>query len=522
MSDTVSALPVIEASAQPAADYLIDRSGFEARAGRSVDRREIVLDNGLVRRTWRLTPNGACVAYDNLMTGQSMLRSVRPEARVTIDGVAYDVGGLTGQPNHAYLTPAWLDAMEADPKAMRLVGFEVGEPAERFAWGRRRHAAPDAVWPPEGVYLRMDYEMPAGGDAAESLASGAGRETLWAEGFDELGDDWTVRASEAHARTSFENEGKPGEIYGLAGAHCFAERDLPAETALVEAVLFPGTDNSGGGFGPGLAWVFDHAVVKLNLRPGDRGVHGQFELRINGQEQLVSVEAFAADDGGLDVSKTFMLRMRAEGSRIVCEAAVQDERDAVYHRLFVVDRAAGWGATASVRVGKMDRRGGTADDVQYLGELKRSRVEAVACYGPVYEAALARERAERGSADEEGSSVRVSVHYELYDGVPVMSKWVTVHNESDREITIDRFTGEELALVEHANWVEAREGADIPAPGLPARRDRLRLRRVQPRKREPPRGALARRPAVYHAGELPPADAVPAGVRADVRPRAAH
>ena len=110
------------------ADYLVHDIGRSAEAYRSDDGREIVLDNGLVRRTWRLAPNGACVGFDNLMTGQSMLRSVRPEARVTIDGVAYDVGGLTGQPNHAFLTPAWLDEMEADAGAMRLVGFDSQTP----------------------------------------------------------------------------------------------------------------------------------------------------------------------------------------------------------------------------------------------------------------------------------------------------------------------------------------------------------------------------------------------------------
>lgn len=158
--ELLRALPVVGPAERPSTDYLIDAAPFLARAFRSDDSKELILDNGLVRRKWRIAPNGACVGYDNLMSGQTMLRSVRPEARVTIDGVAYDVGGLTGQPNHAYLTPGWLDAMEADPKAMQLVGFEIGEPAERFAWGRRRHAAPDAVWPPQGVYLRMDYAVP--------------------------------------------------------------------------------------------------------------------------------------------------------------------------------------------------------------------------------------------------------------------------------------------------------------------------------------------------------------------------
>ena len=141
----IGELRVLGESTPPVADYLIDDAPFLAQAGRSADGRELFLDNGLVRRTWRLAPNGACVGYDNLMNAQAMLRSVRPEARVTIDGVAYDVGGLTGQPNHAFLTDAWLDEMEADPAAFQLVGFEVGEPAERFAWNRRRHAAPEGV-----------------------------------------------------------------------------------------------------------------------------------------------------------------------------------------------------------------------------------------------------------------------------------------------------------------------------------------------------------------------------------------
>ena len=172
------------------------------------------------------------MAFDNLMTGQAMLRSVRPEARVTIDGKSFDVGGLVGQPNHAFLLPEWLENMKADPNAMQLIGFEIGKPVERIAWGRTRRAATDATWPPKGAYLRMDYALP--------------------------------------------------------------------------------TDSA-------------------------------------------------------------------------------------------------------------DRN------------------------------------------DEESAS-RVSVHYELYDGVPVMSKWISVHNHSDRQIIVDRFTSEELAVVEHSNSIETRPGSPLPRP----------------------------------------------------------
>jgi hypothetical protein len=144
-------------SARSERDWLIDPAPFPARLGRSADGRELILENGLLRRAWRLAPNAACVALDDLVRGESLLRAVRPEARLTIDGVEHPVGGLTGQPNHAFVTPAWLDAMRADPRALRFTGWSSGKIEPRIAWKRVRHAAPDAVWPPAGLHLRLEF-----------------------------------------------------------------------------------------------------------------------------------------------------------------------------------------------------------------------------------------------------------------------------------------------------------------------------------------------------------------------------
>ena len=160
-AQTTSELPFIEASKKPSHDWLIESEGFAAGVFHTSYQNEIVLDNGLVRRTLRVAPNAATVAFDNLMTGESMLRGVKPEAIVTIDGQRYEVGGLTGQPNYAYLLPEWLEMMKADSNAMQFVGFHVGTPAERLKWKRVRHHQADAKWPPAGVYLRMDFRMPA-------------------------------------------------------------------------------------------------------------------------------------------------------------------------------------------------------------------------------------------------------------------------------------------------------------------------------------------------------------------------
>ena len=147
-------------------DWLVTRVTTPATVRMSDDGKELVLSNGLVARRFRLHPNAATVAFDNLMTGESMLRGVKPEARVTIDGRSFDVGGLKGQPNYAYLLEEWKDDLTAVPNAVVFVGYEVGKTQPRFAWKRVRHCA-DLPWPPSGVLLTMNYRPPERSQSAQ-------------------------------------------------------------------------------------------------------------------------------------------------------------------------------------------------------------------------------------------------------------------------------------------------------------------------------------------------------------------
>ncbi len=165
-----AALPLYDASAMRASgDWLITPPTQRAGVYRGARNNEIVLANGLISRTFRLAPNGATVGYDQLTSGTSIIRAVEPEAIVTIDGVAHEIGGLKGQPNHAFLLPEWVDAMTADPKAGRFTGFEVGPAEKRMEWAQVRHRAPDAAWPPKGVHLRMDYVLPEAAGVSVSV-----------------------------------------------------------------------------------------------------------------------------------------------------------------------------------------------------------------------------------------------------------------------------------------------------------------------------------------------------------------
>jgi hypothetical protein len=139
-------------------DWLLDSPPFKAQFKTNVDGRELTLENGLIRRVIRLKPNAATVSFENLTTGESIIRGVRPEARIVLDGVSYEIGGLGGQPVQNFLNPAWIDNLQANPAAFQFAGFKTGQTEARFAWKKRSEWMPkDLPWPPPGVALTLEF-----------------------------------------------------------------------------------------------------------------------------------------------------------------------------------------------------------------------------------------------------------------------------------------------------------------------------------------------------------------------------
>jgi len=106
------------------ADWLVTAPREHARVERSPG--GVTMANGLIRRVWRLDPAAATVAFDDLMTGASLLRGVKPEAELELDGQWYEAGGLAGQEEWAYLRTEWLDRMKPNPGAVYFTGMESG------------------------------------------------------------------------------------------------------------------------------------------------------------------------------------------------------------------------------------------------------------------------------------------------------------------------------------------------------------------------------------------------------------
>ncbi len=143
-------------------DWLIEKTGTLAQLYRDTSG-HLVFTNGLIARTFTVQPDGATIGFENLVTDESFLRGVRPEAEMVIDGRKFEVGGLTGQPIQNYLLPEWLAQMKPLPGAFHLTGYELLEVHARFPWKKRLEWMPrDLPWPYPGTDLVFHYKL--GGD----------------------------------------------------------------------------------------------------------------------------------------------------------------------------------------------------------------------------------------------------------------------------------------------------------------------------------------------------------------------
>jgi len=439
----IDRLPQLVGKSKAQADWLIDGSGYEAGVYRTKNQHEVAISNGLTTRTFRVAPNAATVGYDNLMTGESVIRGVKPEARITLDGMAFDVGGLKGQPNYAYILPEWIDDLTADPRAFQFSGFRTGKTKERFAWKRKRYS-PDLPWPAPGASVTFDYRLSNGailGLGDKPLPSEMGRKLLLKDDFHAIDQGWTLHNSSKHARSSFQNEGKVGEVYTPANTCAYAERQLPAGTRLIQCSVNSGTDKSGS-WGPGLVVVWPARTIKFYVRSGE----ARFGIFDGRGERLT---------GSVDVSKTYHLRVRMVGQTIHCESSLDGEIWSLVHS---IETAAALGDPVAVRLGKTSRAGSGDDFDGDTGDMGRCRIGAFRAYGEISNEAMQEITGRLAYLKD----VTVSVHYELFDGSPLLSKWLTVHNGSNQAVQVNSFVNEILAAVEPESSVESRKGWMYP------------------------------------------------------------
>ena len=139
---------------------------FRQRASVEETDNQIILDNGLIRRTFVTSPNFATIDYSNQITDSSLLRGIKPEAALTINGHQFEVGGLKGQPDYAYLDLDWIADLTSDPNAFQYLEYRVSKTESTYSWVRRRSTTP-SVYPPEGVMLTVVFSPPSSVDSLQ-------------------------------------------------------------------------------------------------------------------------------------------------------------------------------------------------------------------------------------------------------------------------------------------------------------------------------------------------------------------
>ncbi|MFN0205844.1 MAG: alpha-galactosidase [Planctomycetota bacterium] len=151
------------APAPEARDWLVHTITRRAGVFRGETDRELILDNGLVRRVFLLTPNAATVAIDSLTTGESFVRAIRPEGEVSFGGKNYKIGGLSGQPVQNYISRDGYDSLTTDADSYQFRAFEFAPIRARLDWGgRKKWTESNAAWPPPGIELILHFDPPAG------------------------------------------------------------------------------------------------------------------------------------------------------------------------------------------------------------------------------------------------------------------------------------------------------------------------------------------------------------------------
>jgi hypothetical protein len=153
-------------------DFLVDpvdRKGALYRDERGC----LVLSNGLISRSFSVGPDGATTGLHHLRTSESFVRSIRPEAMLTLDGLNIPVGGLSGQDVHNFFSPEWLPGLQRIAGRFHLVALNSHQIRERFPWKKRLEWMPgDLPWPPDGIELVMTYRLQPGD--IDALASNTG------------------------------------------------------------------------------------------------------------------------------------------------------------------------------------------------------------------------------------------------------------------------------------------------------------------------------------------------------------
>ncbi|OYX23474.1 MAG: alpha-galactosidase [Algoriphagus sp. 32-45-6] len=151
-------------------DWLVDGKSRSAEIV-ELNPKEIQLRNGLIQRIFFLSPIPVCFDFTNLMTGAQLLRTVMPEARVTLNGKTYEIGAKLDFKEKGYFKKEWLSLVKTEEGSFAYQGYTLSKitphfPTQNQFWtGQKEQASGQKITfsyaHPEfqGLLLQVHYEI---------------------------------------------------------------------------------------------------------------------------------------------------------------------------------------------------------------------------------------------------------------------------------------------------------------------------------------------------------------------------
>lgn len=137
-------------------DWLVSTKNFTADIYQANGGKDLVLSNGLLKRQIRISPNVSTVDFKNLRTNEQFIRSVRPEGRITINSKTYNIGGLYGQKEHAYLLTEWVNGFQSNENDFQYKTFKINPLTPHVNFKTRTWATNNQH--PKGKELELIFE----------------------------------------------------------------------------------------------------------------------------------------------------------------------------------------------------------------------------------------------------------------------------------------------------------------------------------------------------------------------------
>lgn len=146
-------------SATPSRDWLLEDLDTPVEIDFNKADGKLTMSNEVISRTWHVDYHVNCVSYRNEVETTEYVRSVRPEAIVTLDETEYTIGGGTSQPVQNYLDETWVDSERSKNGStghFEFSDYSVDDPERSRSW-EPRFGAFETDWPPTGKRLTLQF-----------------------------------------------------------------------------------------------------------------------------------------------------------------------------------------------------------------------------------------------------------------------------------------------------------------------------------------------------------------------------